>query len=112
MIEEDYCSSEVAKLLEEKRFIKNCGRIHAVCNGFTVDAIVTPDAPTHQTAMKWLREKHIIIVIFPKYFHVDGTCSVYKYQIWADDNFEKEEECLKYEDAVETALKYSLENLI
>lgn len=110
MITEDFCSPEVAKLLEEKGFVKDCGRIHAVCNGFTVDAIVTPDAPTHQSAMKWLRNKGICI-------QVRRSFNTYLYgaiilkdvsDIYATISSKLE----TYEDAVEAALKYTLENLI
>lgn len=109
-IEEDYCSPEVTKLLEEKGFTKDCIRIHAVCNGFTVDAIVTPDAPTHQSAMKWLRNKGICI-------QVRRSFNTYLYgaiilkdvsDIYATIPSKLE----TYEEATEAALKYSLENLI
>ena len=70
-------------------------------------------APTHQMATAWLRTKHIIIVVQPTYFSADGTCSQWGVDIWADDNYEKlQENYSKYEEAVEAALKYSLENLI
>ena len=121
MITEDFCSPEVTELLEEKGFTKDCIRIHAVCNGFTVDSIVTPDAPTHQSAMKWLREVHKIVI----QIGIKITGASYYYQIWdystihpnkfiggMIDLKECAEDFNSYEDAVEAALKYALENII
>jgi len=126
MITEDYCSYEVAKLLKEKGFDEPCfyyykdgvlmfspflkGR-----NSYHTD---TYSAPTHQMAMKWLREVHkLTFIISPQwvegdmrnpyrwYWEVKGlkdiTTDVYSNPL-----------CDSYEEAVEAALKYSLENLI
>lgn len=132
MIIEDYISYEVAKLLKEKGFNEPCfyyykdkvlmfspflkGR-----NSYQTD---TYSAPTHQMAMKWLREKG---------FHINAPIS-YDYSVDADGNVvdkwtfwtfeilssfsgkliytEEVNEYYSYEEAVEAALKYSLENLI
>lgn len=103
-ITEDYCSKEIYKLLIQKGFD---GEIHTTFDeeGYTQPSI------TPQTAMKWLREKdiHILFEITeiqknPKYYCVIwNTSTVESYII---DLFDS------YEEAVEAALKYSLENLI
>lgn len=64
-------------------------------------------------AMAWLREKHIVIVIYPEYFNIEEAVSYWRVDIWVDDNYENlPGNYPKYEEAVETALKYSLENLV
>lgn len=125
MITEDCCSYEVSKLLKEKGFDEpclqmwECGpdkkylfRLQSSCyqNITEEDSCL---APTHQMAMKWLREKSVIIVIQPEYFNIESKCSAWGGDIWADDNYEKlQGDYPKYEEAVEAALKYCLENLI
>ena len=113
MIKEDYCSYEVAKLLKEKGFDTPCmGRYSVRSKEFHLDCtkmcnnggLFECAAPTHQMAMKWLRDEHNIKIMIRPY--VDGT---YSYEIlngfWYV-NFDS------YEDAVEAAIKYCLENLI
>ena len=123
MIKEAYCSYEVSKLLKEKGFDEAC---HAMYNrnGYLIPINfprVTKsekrefvlDAPTHQMAMAWLREVHHIIFVFkPSYFSGD-ECTYWTYERWCGDNFDGEVLSFKtYEEAVEAALKYCLENLI
>lgn len=134
MIQEDYCSFEVAKLLKEKGFDGDCGDCE--CHMFyheMIDRIMPimtigmiPDydtvyfAPTHQMAMKWLREvynKHICIGydIYLKFFFqiMDLKETVeYDYVETKYYHAENEIEFQTYEEAVEEAIKYSLENLI
>ena len=127
MIQEDYVSFEVAKLLKEKGFNEYCLKnywssdkeLHdwkwelsykrnsdENCN--TKDCA----APTLQMAMKWLREKgwHITIdcidvtetgLVFT--IKIVNMKSFFEYRIDYDNMYEK---------AVEAALKYVLENLI
>ena len=102
MITEDYCSFEIAKLLKEKGFDEK------VISFYPPGDI---QRPTHQMAMKWLRENGIIIEIL----HVTSKPSndgwFYSYQ----KNNDSETNLIEYpsyEDAVETALKYVLKNLI
>ena len=130
MISEDYCSFKLSKLLKEKGFDWMCNGYYNKddedsepyfgdgegADNWNNQAPSVRDlwfsAPTHQMAMKWLREKHIYICPIPAYSHGDGTWS-WGCDIWAGDNYEytiREEET--YEEAVEAALKYSLENLI
>lgn len=127
MISEDYCSYEVAKLLKEKGFDEPCIR-HWDCDDHSLyganDIPISNSelqaneyngfsAPSQSMAMKWLREeKHIIFVFKPATFSGE-ECTYWTYEIWAGDNFEGEVMSFKtYEQAVEAALKYSLENLI
>ena len=130
MITEDYCSFEVAKLLKDKGFVEPC-LYYYFSNGIKMykskgirhrnsSSVSTYSAPTHQMAMKWLREVHNIIVSpyalsLGYYFEIfdlttkdiTGCKSLYKSGIPS-----KEYVLSTYEDAVEAALKYCLENLI
>ena len=135
-ITEDYCSYEVAKLLKEKGFVEPC-LYYYFSNGKIEKAIGLKDkntacvstfsAPTHQMAMKWLREVyHIEINITFGFPFIDGK-QQYKY-FWSivrvcDNHLEypmddpesayyNEEMADSYEEAVEAALKYCLENFI
>ena len=84
MLEEDYCSYEVAKLLEEKGFDEPCIR-HWDCDdhslyGYNDIPISNSElqaneyngfsAPSQSMAMKWLREVHQL------YISVD-VCPIY-----------------------------------
>ena len=71
MITEDYCSFEVAKLLKEKGFDYK-GFDYIDFEG----EVIRQDRPTHQMAMKWLREKG---------FHINAPIS-YDYSVDADGN--------------------------
>ena len=123
-LQEDYCSFELSKLLKEKGFDEYCRsfyelgepRVYVGSNGVCNNTMFQEESneciarPTHQMAMKWLRKKGYHIVVFtdsPKYevkiqdlndgsFNVSGITHTYD----------------TYEEAVEAALKYSLENLI
>ena len=112
-ITEDYCSREVYKLLIEKGFD---GEIHTTYDkeGYTQPSI------TLQTAMKWLREVHNIMVSpyalsLGYYFEIfdltnrdiTGCKPLYKVGIP-----NKEDVLSTYEEACETAIKYFLEHLI
>ena len=116
-IKEDYCSKEIYRLLIEKGFD---GEIHTTFDkeGYTQPSI------THQMAMKWLREKgfHINASISYDYSEdADGNI-VDKWTFWLFEIFslfggdiiytEEVNEYDSYEEAVEAALKYCLENLI
>lgn len=144
MITEDYVSLETAKLLKEKGFDEKCFQYwhekdnelvhsqspHPIRN-ITNPCFFGPAAPTLQMAMKWLREKHhvVIDVCLEDYIsEVDGSLTItYTYTIWyfnrhlshtgktdirytdaTIDGVEFE----SYEEAADVALKYSLENLI
>ena len=128
MITEDYCSYEVSKLLKEKGFNVPClAHWHIGNDGhekfsdypFNWNEKVKNDlgwlsCPTHQTAMKWLRKVYDIFIKLE--FDVDediqwhsslalikGNKYIHTNELqWYDT----------YEQAVEVAIKYCLENLI
>jgi len=128
-ITEDYCSYEVAKLLKGKRFdwecisyyiddepddIKYsfCGETNSIWESRCCSA------PTHQMAMKWLREIHQYIIEI--HYGDVGSPKEPKIQWWWElEN--KQGEFLDgnitdgnttYEEACEAAIKYCLEHLI
>lgn len=138
MIKEAYCSKEVSELLKEKGFNERCRAFWKSwldkntlyeCDGsqlfdycynemllkdYTFEDKKNIAAPTHQMAMAWLREKGIFVEISVSidlngdyhysYSILDKAC---KYIRKGYTSFD-----WKYEDAVEAALTYSLENLI
>lgn len=111
-MEEDYCSFEVAKLLKEKGF--KCGATYSKGfvkdgDGFVGGLVRHEDKITHQMAMKWLRERHNlhIEVIYNPYYKEYKAC-----MCGAIGDYNYTEFYSTYEEAVEAALKYSLENLI
>lgn len=122
MITEDYCSFEVAKLLKEKGFDEYCRsyyelgepRVYVGSNGVCNNTMFQDESneciarPTHQMAMKWLREKHNlhIEVIYNPYYEEYKSCM---YKNIGEYNYT--EFYSTYEEAVEAAIKYSLENL-
>ena len=111
MITEDYCSYEVVKLLKEKGFD---GEIHTTFDkeGYTQPSI------THQMAMKWLREIHKVVIAINAYHadHWEGYIDSFEISIYhyASTIIVPNEIIYHtdYTEAVEAALKYSLENLI
>lgn len=126
MITEDYCSYEVAKLLKEKGFNEPCRAywddqpkldMHTLF--FSVEPIrnsrlIVNDVscPTHQMVIKWLREVHKVNIEI----HYNRFGENYKYLIIYKpevlDDIHSLGVYFHYEEAVEVALKYSLENLI
>ena len=116
MITEDYCSYEVAKLLKEKGMNKSCFKhyVQKNNNDGTSEAVTVC---TLQMAMKWLRKEHNIL-LFPLPAQENGKL-VYLVEVWTWNEEEGIYECAyapmprkEPEQAVEAALKYSLENLI
>ena len=120
-ITEDYVSFEVAKLLKEKGF--DCAsRLwydnKGVVSQKYIDATNSPlgkvdhyPCITLSLAMKWLREVHKIdIVCFHERLpHDCYWCRIEKYPY---TEHQQEPTYQRYEQAVEAALKYALENLI
>ena len=70
MMKEDYCSYEIAKLLKEKGFNEPCYMSYYFRKKDTVELIHLEQdnnsysdcmyAPTHQMAMRWLRERYYL----------------------------------------------------
>lgn len=120
MITEDYVSFEVAKLLKEKGFDEKCRSYYIGSSGrysrCTVE-IKTNDCrndeilrPTHQMVLKWLREEHNLIISINFSYVSNSYTYLIKYitrheMVWSDI-------AESYEEVVEAALKYTLENLI
>lgn len=121
MITEDYVSYEVAKLLKEKGFNIICDKVYRendssylcpieYCMNLKGEGYYL--APTLQMAMKWLREVHGIAIetmlLSNGWFCqieriLEGFCKEY---IDETDSYKT------YEKAVESAIKYCLENLL
>ena len=127
MITEDYVSFETAKLLKEKGFDEPCQTWYGIyqelnflseeepnTNSSNRNALLDVACPTLQKAMKWLRKKHILIVLDVENFYMDGSVASWIYHIWCDDNIEESHSASfkTYEEACEAAIKYCLENLI
>ena len=135
MIKEDYVSLEIAKLLKDKGFLKgvdlrmtqnlsfydNIGlsyNINKYYDSLIQDKIDFVVAPTLQMAMKWLREVHNIGIFPSTYTHIADRKTIHSYgtaiinlktyELMTDSYLSND----TYEDAVETAIKYCLENLI
>lgn len=120
ILREDYVSFETAKLLKEKGFdvytptrYDYDGGFHSHGNHLIGDSDIS--APTHQMAMKWLREKY--------YIHADpikqgnyNDCSEYYSWIVSQMGIIHRNpsvaDKLSYEEAVEAACIYALKNLI
>ena len=139
-LSEDYVSYEVAKLLKEKGFDVPClahwyigSEAHERFSDYPFNwNEVKSDLdwlsrPTHQMAMKWLREVHLLHIYAEyKAFFQEKPKKLYyhwmpfikplpkcKYQTPQNKvYFELDEYCNSYEEAVEAALKYCLEKLI
>ena len=130
MLTEDFCSFEVAKLLKEKGFDELCifkynsegvrMKAGVAINEWQNSELDDDECScvSLQMAMKWLREKHnICITIYPdkgnRYEAVlynikdDVEIILQSFGIYGSHIFED-----SYEEAVEAALKYALENLI
>lgn len=122
MIQEDYVSFEVAKLLNGKGFNEHNIRYGYNEYGKVCEPVVGWEkvepfylCPTHQMAMKWLREVHYLLV--------EIGINNLGYWYIVDDIINKDENLIPitkanyegyktYEEAVEEALKDALENMI
>ena len=124
MIKEAYVSFEIAKLLKEKGFKEEVTNYYDSGGNFVESGYkfnynfqtVEHSAPTHQMAMKWLREVYGLFISI-NLDYLDWSFQMFDIK---NRNENMEPTCLSdsyachkcYEDAVEAALKYSLENLI
>lgn len=131
MISEDYVSFETAKLLKEKGFDEHCIYVY-LHNGDTDiwDADkedIECTKPTQQMAMKWLREVHNLFIEIQCYgceydekAHFEYSFVISEYEEIDTKNCRlvglkkrnAKSQFLFYEEAVEAAIKYCLENLI
>ena len=134
-ITEDYVSFETAKLLKEKGFDWNCESKRFYPEPYYDQE--SPDgvySPTFQMAMKWLREVHNIDIVIDAAVGMLGVkvyvplISRYKplkdapskvHQIKRGIYYKDDKGVIpalqhfdSYEEAVEAAIKYCLENLI
>lgn len=128
MITEDYVSFEVAKLLKEKGFNERLLTFYTTDEAkkegyfelmaFTDDKIDNNHsdycylAPTLQMAMKWLREVHNIDIFPWKIGKGIYSCAIFNSNTGQDLSSNKDFPSEKYEETVEAAIKYCLENLI
>jgi len=118
MIKEAYVSFEVAKLLKEKEFNERSAASYdsegqlQEGSAYWNKTPIWYAAPTHQMTVAWLREKGIHMSIDTVisssgniYFNIDTYSEALGWNHPVDfyDS---------YEEAVEAALKYVLENLI
>ncbi len=112
MLKEDYCSYEVAKLLKEKGFDEPVTELNRLlCREGEKPVLKI----THQKAMKWLRTKHYIYADPIKQGNYNDCSEYYTWIVARMGIIHRNPtvvDKLSYEEAVEAALKYSLENLI
>lgn len=124
MIQEAYCSYEVAKLLKEKGFNEPClfyyfsdGKIEKAVGlkDKNTACVSTFSAPTHQMARAWLRQEYYIYADPIKQGNYNDCSEYYTWIVARMGIIHRNSSVvdkLSYEEAVEAALKYSLENLI
>lgn len=133
MIQEAYCSFEVAKLLKEKGFNESCytyyddidNSINRFDKGLHFNNTSYPwgvpydlkkakkyiVAPTHQMAMAWLREEYGISIEISALKLYRWVYTIYRLfekrvvEVWNDGPY------ISYDAATDYALKYCLENL-
>lgn len=130
MITEDYVNFEIAKLLKEKGFDEPVNRFYEISTGqpllvrseYCRNSYTTNyAAPTHQMAMKWLREVHNIIITMD--YDEYELEKIDKKQVGYGWNIQKIENPTKYlkisehifdtyEESCEDAITYCLTNLI
>ncbi len=123
---EDYVSLKVAKILKDKGFDLECIGYYVdyepndVKYSFLGETNSTWEqrcysAPTHQMVLAWLREEHKIHIEVEVYFCEDGQSWLSKIQRIDYGKTTLLKTCLPnttYEEAIEAAIKYVLENLI
>jgi len=133
MIQEVYVSFEIAKLLREKGFPQDpkiCNTAYTTKGKFSNNAksfvfyyeSIKPRvcyiAPTQQMAMQWLREKYNIYISIQPDFPSNKDykmCWCWSANILHENCIiTKGHQCYveTYEEAVESAIKYCLENFV
>jgi len=120
-MKEAYVSYDVAKLLREKGFnwptieyYSSSGSIYRFTDGIAdICGIMSYQRPTQQMAMRWLREERGIHI-----YPIPVTGFNYVVSVYVEDGNKVHNRILSrsgrhaYEDAVEAALQYVLNNLI
>lgn len=127
MTQEAYVSDEVAKLLKEKGFDEPVTELNKLLFKEGEKPILKI---THQKAMRWLREVYQLLIsidVSPIYGKVKdekgwNTCGLLYWHYmaigeWMNDKYNPQQKAFvvsakSYEEAVEAAIKYCLENLI
>jgi len=128
MIEEAYVSIEIAKLLKEKGFDEGCffvvnsiSECMMPVSWSTTNSDIKDEKanlitlPTLQMAMRWLREEKGIAVIPILSSVLDNEKFLWDVKITVaktNESYRQGWTYESYEQACETAIKYSLENLI
>lgn len=127
MIKEAYCNYEVSELLKEKGFDEECTHYYSYEDDELIEytnGVYSRNSkdchrctsPTHQMACAWLRDKKYISIVIDDEIPLSYKYIIKKYNI--TELYKVEVLKLdslpfaKYEDAVEAAIKYCLENLI
>lgn len=123
-MDKDFVTFELAKVLREKGFPQKCfGKYDMMGPTYTEEGqlypngcITEPDtaysAPTIPEVLKWLREKHVDVIIMCSYTEDDKI--FYYPQIWWH-GIDKSPACHYYdiyEKAATAGIEYVLENLI
>lgn len=125
-ITEDFVSFEVAKLLKEKGFSESC-YMYYDNKGDISGKYINPDipfnyssvpyylCPSQSMAMKWLRDVHKLSIepfyMFPAIWEIDIKYIDKKTDLSEFEDI-RDKSYNSYEEAVEAALKYTLEKLI
>jgi len=121
-IKEDYVSFEIAKLLKEKGFDIGVRYYYQKIDDDITYHIgdfrnwnvhdMWYSMPTQQMAMKWLREVHKVNIEIPYNRFGENYKYLIIYKPEVLDDIRSLGVFYHYEDAVEEAIKYCLENLI
>lgn len=119
VISEDYVSLEIAELLKDKGFNEPTWTRYEDDNevifGDKYDWNNSPmgqtSAPTHQMAIKWLREVHNFYIWVEPNHDEEGLYNAHVKVGWWINNWAGVG-YKTYEQACEAAIKYCLENLI
>lgn len=125
MTQEAYVSFKVAKLLKKKGFDWDCtshfDSNHIECPNTPMNFNSTKywvSRPTHQMACAWLREVHKVLIVIDAYHadHWEGYIDSFEISIYSHASTiivpNEIAHHTDYEEAVEAAIKYCLENLI
>lgn len=127
-ITEDYCNKEISVLLWEKGFDELCIKKYNK-DGFLQNAgnkieewqnsELDEDeysAPTHQMALKWLREVHKLHIFAKPYWPQGDMRNKMSWQGFIVDlnTINRDSQCYadSFEEAIENRIKFALENLI